>query len=253
VGAYLIGSRGTAKHALFLGLTVTLTHTAGVLALGLVTLFASHYIVPEQLYPWMSLISGVLVVGMGMVVLRQRLQGQPAFGHHEHGHTHEHGQTHEHANGGHHDHGHTHGHDHVHGHGGGDHHTHTHTHGGRSHSHLPPGAEGTPVTWRSLATLGVSGGLIPCPSALVVLLGSIALGQVGFGLVLVLAFSVGLAGALTGVGLLFLHAGRLLERRVRPGTRIGIFLRYAPVVGACVLTLAGAAIVVRALNEMRLL
>lgn len=293
VGAYLVGSRGTPRHALFLGLTVTLTHTLGVLALGLVTLFASRYVVPEQLYPWMSLISGVLVVGMGMAVLRQRLRGQPlgeglavlrqrlrrqpAFGghdhghhhghehtheHQEHGHSHEHhghghshdhghGHTHDHADGGHHGHGHH--HDHGHGHGDGDHHGHTHSHGGHSHSHLPPGAEGTPVTWRSLATLGVSGGLIPCPSALVVLLGSIALGRVGFGLVLVLAFSVGLAGALTGVGLLFLYAGRLLERRVRPGTRVGAFLRYAPVAGAFVLTLAGAAIVVRALNEMRLL
>jgi len=106
------------------------------------------------------------------------------------------------------------------------------------------------VTWRSLATLGVSGGLIPCPSALVVLLGSIALGRAGFGLVLVLAFSVGLAGALTAVGLLFLHAGRLLERRMRPGTRLGTLLRYAPIIGAGALTLAGVAIVLRALNEM---
>ncbi len=86
VGAYLVGSRGTAKHALFLGATVTATHTVGVLALGLVTLFASRYIVPEQLYPWMSLISGLLVVGMGLLVLRQRVRGGPAFGHHHHEH-----------------------------------------------------------------------------------------------------------------------------------------------------------------------
>ena len=277
VGAYLVGSRGTVRHALFLGLTVTLTHTAGVVALGLVTLFASRYIVPETLFPWMSLISGVLVVVMGLVVLRQRLQGEFAFGHHNHqhqdalDHTHEHfGHTHEYPDAEHHahdGHGHTHSHDgHTHSHDGHTHthdghghththhgHGHTHSHGGHSHSHLPPGAEGTPVTWRSLAALGVSGGLIPCPSALVVLLGSIALGRVGFGLVLVLAFSVGLAATLTGVGLLFLRAGRLLERRLRPGARIGTLLQYAPVVGACVLTLAGAAIVIRALDEMRLL
>jgi len=247
VGAYLIGSRGTARHALFLGLTVTLTHTAGVVALGLVTLFASRYILPERLFPWMSLISGVLVVGMGLVVLRQRLRGEPAVGHQSHEHTHSH-EDHDHIHS-HGDHDHTHTHDdHGHAHG-----VHTHSHGGRSHSHLPPGAEGTPVTWRSLGALGVSGGLIPCPSALVVLLGSIALGRAGFGLVLVLAFSVGLAATLTAVGLLFLHAGRLLERKLRPGARFQTFLRYAPVVGACALTLAGAAIVVRALNEMRLL
>jgi len=255
VGAYLIGSRGTARHALFLGATVTLTHTAGVVALGLLTLFASRYILPEQLYPWMSLISGVLVVGMGLLVLRQRMLGAPALGHpHGHGHEHAHGgHAHDDADGSPHthDHDHEHGHTHDRAHDHGDHHGHTHSHGGRSHSHLPPGAEGTPVTWRSLATLGVSGGLIPCPSALVVLLGAIALGRTGFGLVLVLAFSVGLAGALTAVGLLFLHAGRLLERRMRPGTRIGALLRYGPVVGAGALTLAGVAIVVRALNEMR--
>ncbi|MDQ3045132.1 MAG: high-affinity nickel-transporter, partial [Chloroflexota bacterium] len=71
VAAYLVGSRGTPRHALFLGATVTVTHTAGVLALGLITLFASRYILPEQLYPWLSLLSGVLVAGMGIVLLRQ--------------------------------------------------------------------------------------------------------------------------------------------------------------------------------------
>lgn len=85
------------------------------------------------------------------------------------------------------------------------------------------------------------------------LLGAIALGKVGFGLLLVLAFSLGLAGALTAVGLLFLYAGRFLERRLSPGSRGVALLRYAPVAGAVVLTLAGAAILVRALGETHIL
>src|SRR5437870_7078170 len=61
VGAYLVGARGTARHALFLGLVVTATHTLGVYALGLVTLTASQYIVPEQIFPWLGAASVILV------------------------------------------------------------------------------------------------------------------------------------------------------------------------------------------------
>src|SRR5215213_3321268 len=105
VGAYLVGSRGTPRHALFLGLTVTITHTAGVIALGLVILFASRTILPEQLYPWLSLLSGLLVAVLGLTILRQRLLGLPAFGHHhDHGHAHSYDRDHEHA----HDHPHPH-------------------------------------------------------------------------------------------------------------------------------------------------
>lgn len=243
VGAYLVGSRGTPRHAVFLGLTVTITHTAGVLALGMITLFASHYVVPERLYPWMSVTSGLLVIAMGLFTLRQRLRGQPAFGHRHHDHDHAHDHSHDH----HHDHDHEHDH----------HHSKlearspllVHTHGGSTHSHLPPGTDGTKVTWRTLLALGVSGGLIPCPSALVVLLGSIALGRIGFGLALVVAFSLGLAATLTGLGLVFLCAGRYLERRIRPAGRTLTVLRYAPAFGSVALTLAGVAIIVRALEQ----
>ena len=109
VGAYLVGSRGTPRHALFLGLTVTVTHTAGVLALGLLILFASQTIVPERLYPWLSLTSGLLVAVLGLTILRQRLRGLPAFGHHHHdrepshAHEHEHDHRHVHAHDGDHD------------------------------------------------------------------------------------------------------------------------------------------------------
>jgi ABC-type nickel/cobalt efflux system permease component RcnA len=238
VGAYLVGSRGTPKHALFLGLTVTITHTAGVLALGAVTLFASRFILPEHLFPWLSGLSGATVIAMGLFTLRQRLRGAPALGHHHHDHDHDHAHDHRHDPDHAHDHHHDHEHDHV----------HTHSHGGHTHSHLPPGADGQPVTWRALLALGISGGLIPCPSALLVLLGSIALGRVGFGLALVVAFSLGLAATLSALGLAFLYAGRYLERRIRPTGRTLTLLKYAPVLGSVGLTLAGAAILARALG-----
>src|SRR5262249_10563868 len=85
VAAYLVGNRGTARHAIFLGGVVTFTHTAGVFLLGIVTLFASSYIVPEKLYPWMGMISGVTIVVVGVNLFRGRLS---KYQHSEHDHPH---------------------------------------------------------------------------------------------------------------------------------------------------------------------
>ena len=109
---------------------------------------------------------------------------------------------------------------------------------------MPPEA----ITWRSLLALGVSGGLIPCPSALVVMLGAIALNRIGFGLVLVLAFSLGLAGALAAIGMLFIYAGRLFERF--PAQRR--IVQFLPVISALFVSAIGVAISIRALMEMGL-
>ena len=220
VGAYLVGSRGTARHAAFLGLTVTLTHTAGVFALGLVTLLASEYVVPEKLFPILSLISGAIVVAIGLSLFVRRLRG--FLGASSHGH-----------------HGHAHDHDHH------DDPTEPHSHGGRVHSHLPPGADGSPITWKSLLALGVSGGILPCPSALVVLLAAISLHRVGYGLLLVLAFSVGLASVLTGVGLAFVYAGRLLKST----GALNRLSKVLPIASAFVITCAGLAISYQALAQ----
>jgi nickel/cobalt exporter len=230
VGAYLVGSRGTPRHALFLGLTVTITHTAGVIALGLAILLASHTIVPEKLYPWLSLFSGLLVVILGLTILRQRVLGLAGFGHHHHGYEHDH--VHDHAR--------------LHIHAAGL----VHSHGGHTHSHLPSGGDGQRVTWRSLFALGVSGGLLPCPSALLALLGAVAVGRAGFGLMVVIAFSLGLAATLTGIGLLFLYAGRFLERRAAAGPWSGL-LRYAPAAAALAVTASGLLIVARAVVELQ--
>lgn len=232
VAAYLVGARGTARHALFLGLTTTLTHTAGVFVLGIITLFASRYILPEQLYPWLGVLSGLLVVGIGASMIWQRLrQATP----HSHDHSHDHF----------HDHSHEHPHDHS-------HHSHSHqphSHGGHSHSHLPPGSDGAPITWRSLLALGVSGGLLPCPSALVVMLGAIALQRVAFGLLLIVVFSFGLASVLTLIGILMVHAGKL----VRYVPESGRVLRLAPIASALFITLAGGGITAQALLQTGLL
>jgi len=221
VGAYLVGSRGTVSHAVFLGLVVTLTHTLGVYLLGLGTLAASAWIVPERLYPWISVLSGLLVLAVGASLATSRLAAASGHGHdHDHDHHHHH-------------HDHAHGHDHAHAHG--------HSHG---HTHLPPAD--APVTLRSLLALGVSGGLLPCPSALVVMLGAIALHRIAFGLALIVAFSVGLAGVLTGIGIALVYARGLFEKLPFDGR----MARYVPVASALVISLAGVAIVLEALRQM---
>lgn len=221
VAAYLVGTRGTPRHALALGAITTVTHTIGVFALGGVTLVLAQYVLPEQLYPWLSLISGLMVVTIGAVALRSRMRwrraqrGLPAAvsqlpepaksdspehamrAHHTHGTEHHDAHAHTSAADIHDHHGHSHGpHDHHHDHGRGGHH------------HHPPER----ITWRALVGMGASAGLIPCPSALVVLLGAIAQHQVALGLVLILSFSLGLAATLTALGLAVVWAHRATSR-----------------------------------------
>ncbi|MBV8884207.1 MAG: sulfite exporter TauE/SafE family protein, partial [Chroococcidiopsidaceae cyanobacterium CP_BM_RX_35] len=215
VGAYLVGSRSSAQHALFLGLTVTITHTAGIFALGLLALGTSQFTLTEQLYPWLSALSGVLVTAIGLNLFVSRLRST------QHRHTHEHK---------HHNHAHTHRPEEAHAH---------HDH---EHSHLPLDANDS-ITWSSLLALGISGGLLPCPSALVVLLGAIALGRIGLGLALVSAFSLGLAGVLTGIGLLLVYAKGLFERLSLHPPR----LRLLPAVSALFITLIGLGITTQTL------
>ena len=211
VGAYLVGTRGTWKHAVFLGLVVTATHTAGVYLLGAATLAASAWILPERLMPWLSIASGLLVLAVGASLVRQRLE-TALHGHHHHEH---------------------------------DHHHHDHEHGPHTHTHLP--AADTTPSLRNLVALGISGGLLPCPSALVVMLGAIALGRTAFGLALILAFSVGLAAVLTAIGLALVYARRTFDRLPIDG-RIA---RFAPVASAAIISLAGLALVVEAMLRMR--
>ena len=234
VGAYLIGSRGTARHAAFLGLTVTITHTLGVFVLGFAALYASRFIVPERLFPILSLISALLVLIMGIVLMAQRahaarqalskhpgsqrmfqpvMQAAAASGRgiliaqrgaevwHSHG-------------------------------------------GGPMHSHLPPGSAGEKITWRSLLTLGISGGLLPCPSAMVLLLAAVALNKTAYGMLLVVAFSLGLALTLTLIGMVFLYA----RNRLRPSHGASRWQQLLPILSAATITVLGIGLLFTAIK-----
>lgn len=226
VGAYLVGSKGTPKHAMFLGLTVTVTHTLGVFVLGLITLFASNYILPEKLMPFLGFVSGLLVFFIGISLFKERLfsllgwKQKPAGHdhHHDHEHDHEHGLEHSHEG------------EEPHSHGGV-----THTHGGKAHTHAVP----EKITWRNLLALGISGGLLPCPSALVLMLASISAGRIGYGLILTMAFSFGLAATLTIVGLIFLNIRNFFGKTALSNNRV---FRVLPVFSAFVIAFVGAVI-----------
>ena len=220
VAAYLVGSRGTARHAMLLGLIVTASHTAGVFLLGSVTLYASRYVVPDRLYPWLGALSGLIIAALGFYLFLARYAAPS--------HTHEHGHVH----------GHPHSHDVAHPHTHHDHHHH-----GHRHHHDHSAASGA-VPFRQLLALGVTGGIVPCPAALVVLLSAIALRRVGFGLFLIVAFSVGLAAVLIAIGLLMVHARRLMARVEGTGPMI---TRWLPLTSSAAITVLGVVIAGQAL------
>jgi ABC-type nickel/cobalt efflux system permease component RcnA len=216
VAAYLVGSRGTLKHAAFLGAMVTFTHTVSVFALGLATLFLFRFVMPEKIAQWLGVVSGLSIVTLGVWMALKRWR---AASHHSHDHDHHH----------HHDHAHSHDHTHEHTHGD---HAHHHHHEPAGHSHVPE-----EFSWTALMALGASGGLVPCESALVLLLGAIALGRVGLGLMLLLSFSAGLAMVLMAIGAIVLYAKNLLPERKRSTS--GWVFRYVPVASAAILTVVG--------------
>jgi nickel/cobalt exporter len=222
VAAYLVGSRGTLKHAAFLGAMVTFTHTVSVFLLGMATLFLFHYVVPENITRVLGAISGLSIVGIGAWMLYKRLRGTGhthSNDHHDHEHQHDHVHPHDH-----HHHDHAHHHDHP--------HDHAHEHDPHAHSHMPD-----EVSWSGLVALGASGGLVPCESALVLLLSAIALRRVGLGLLLLVSFSLGLAIVLMGIGVLVIYAKNLLPESKR--TSGNPFFRWMPVASAAVVLVLG--------------
>jgi ABC-type nickel/cobalt efflux system permease component RcnA len=217
VAAYLVGSRGTAWHAVILGSIVTVTHTAGVYILGVVTLFASRYILPERLYPWLGAISGLMIAALGLSLLLRRYAGL------DHAHDHDHAPTHMHGPGG----------------------AHIHTRGHRAHRHRAHHQRvPSTISGRELLALGVTGGIIPCPAALVVLLSALSLNRIGFGLLLIVAFSIGLAAVLIAIGILMVYAQRLMARFQGDGVLVK---RWLPLTSAAVITVFGVIIAVQAL------
>ena len=216
VAAYLVGSRGTARHAVLLGVVVTAAHTAGVYLLGALTLYASQYIVPEQLYPWLGAISGVTVAGLGIFILLRNLTGETS----EHSHS-----------------------------------------DGKNHSHwffamsrksevprsggLSQGDAEERVSLRELLALGVTGGIVPCPAALVVLLSAFSLHRIGFGLFLITSFSFGLALVLVIIGLTMVYTKRVVSR-FRMSSPV---LRYLPLLSSSFMVILGIGIAVSAFTS----
>jgi ABC-type nickel/cobalt efflux system permease component RcnA len=274
LAAYLAGRRGRPRDAVLVAGTVTFTHTGGVLVLGLI-LTVGTAVAGEQILGWLGLASGILVlaIGAGMVlaVLRGRRPGHHGHAHHGHGHAH-HGHEHHrhdrHAHGhGAHDHGeHDHsGHSHIHplanSH---PHHDHDHhDHVGSVQHFTPSGpAKGRTVqqlrSRLGLAGIGIAGGLVPSPSALIVLLAAIGLGRTGYGILLVVVYGAGMALTLTGAGLLLLAVQRRLARRGADGragqgrlvtrvTRLASGVnRATPAATAALVLLVGAGLAARA-------
>jgi nickel/cobalt exporter len=199
VAAYLVGSRGTLKHAGLLGFMVTFTHTVTVFLLGLGMLFFQRFVVAEKIVPLLGAVSGLSIVSIGLMLLYRRSKALMV------------GDSHIHSHG-----GHFHSHD---GHPvartriaelraaeGGQ--TLVHSHGGSTHSHAIDGE----ITPGSLIALGISGGMVPCPSALILMLSAIALGHPGVGLILLIGFSTGLALVLMACGTLAIYAKQLLPK-----------------------------------------
>jgi ABC-type nickel/cobalt efflux system permease component RcnA len=231
MAAYLVGERGTVRDGLLIGATVASTHTLGVLLLGL-ALTASQTFAPESVYPYLSLASGVCFLGLGVTLLvgalRRRSIGRLGV-HHHHGPG---GHVHEAAG----------GHLHTHDDDGG--HT-DHDYGpGHHHQHGPAG-EPARLSRRSLLTLGFAGGLVPTPTAVVVLLGATAIGRAWFGALLVVAYGIGMGGTLVAAGLVLARARRRFDLR-RHGERALRVAAFFPIVTAAVITASGVWLIARA-------
>ena len=258
VAAYLVGSKGRVIDAVFLGIVVTITHTFSVIVLGVVMLVAQGF-APEDIVPWLSLFSGVLIVGIGAWLLTRNMKqyyssGAESQAHgHQHPHPHDHSHAHDHSHE--HDHDHPHADDHDHGHDDHSHddshdddhgHSHddalTHSHGGRTHSHAPPERTG----FLGLLSLGISGGIVPCVDALIGLLFAISLNKLVWGLIILCAFSLGLAAVLVAIGILMVLAKPVIERF----TGEGVWLQRLPMISAAVVILLGALLVFKAFNTV---
>ncbi len=239
MAAYLIGERGTILHALALGVVVTITHVWSILALGVVSLYFTDRMTEEQFTFWTGVVSGVIIVGLGLFLLQQRytryVLAKPAGGLDAGDHGHHHML-------------HTGGVAHTHGPGDGLEHapdgTHAHSHGVFSHSHVVESKDGKPPTYKSILWLGISGGIVPCPAAFIVLMLAINLGRLALGLILILSFSIGLAAVLVGIGIAVVRASGQVRKRIGAQSRVLLAL---PVFSAALITILGIGLVVQTL------
>ncbi|GAC1695813.1 MAG: hypothetical protein NVS9B6_02030 [Candidatus Limnocylindrales bacterium] len=215
MAAYLVGTRGSARQALGLGAAVAVSHTIGVLLLSLFILGASSVIAPDRFYPYLSAVSALIILGIGLWLLRGVLLSRahaPA-----------------------HDHSHDHGHDQAHG----------HSHGPGGHDHLP-----TSVGWRGLIALGISGGIVPSASALLLLLAAVSLRRPDLGLILIVAFGIGMAVVLVGIGLVLVRAGKFADRHLGDGALIRRLSPLLPIGTTIVVLLIGIGLTVQAGQQL---
>jgi nickel/cobalt exporter len=212
MAAYMVSSGARVRQAVAVGIAVAVMHTASVLALGVAVLALESAFRPETLYPWLGLVSGLVALGLGTYLLIARIGAW--MGSRRHDLEHAHGPHHE--------------HDHAHGH---------------SHPHLA--IDGGALSRRGLMALALAGGILPAPSALIVMLGAIDAHRVVFGLTLVLAFSAGLATALIVIGL-----GALRAREAMAARLSGFWGRMVPVLSAAAIVAVGGFLSVRGLVQI---
>jgi ABC-type nickel/cobalt efflux system permease component RcnA len=228
----LVGARATFSQAAVLAASLTVAHTAGVLALGFAIILLKGTLVPETIYPWITLLSGVAVAIIGARAIQRQIQLRMPIAHaHTHAHDHSHAHEHPHEHHPHAAHAHTHDDDHG--------HPHEHSHDDEAHarSHAIPG--NAPLKFGPTVLAAMSGGVAPCPAALVVLFAAISQNVLAYGLVAIVFFSLGLAGTLTGLGIGVVRGATWL--RDRPA--FDRFVRYGPIVSAIVIASIGAIMV----------
>ena len=239
MAAYLVGAGGRVRHAVSVGVTVSLMHTASVIALGLVVLYATRVFPrPEDVYPWLGLLSGIVVIALGTAqfVARYRARRPSTGDDHENDGSHDrerelvavsgaargsegplHGvalATEE-----------------------------PHSHGGTQHVHSAP--DGAVLSRKGLTALALAGGILPSPTAVVVLVAGVAIHRVPFALGLIVAFSIGLAVALIVIGVMALGARDLVSRKM--SSRVG---RLLPLVSAVAIAGVGAFLVIRSISQL---
>lgn len=229
VAAYLVGERGTMKHALVLGLTTTIAHTGSVIVLAAMLWWFYGSQVPQSAQGWLQFAGGLLIFFVGLWLLTRRLAGKADHVHFGAGHHHHHGNGHHHH---HHHHGdHVHGPDCDHSHSHAHEHAHDHSHE-HTHQHIPsPESAG----WMRVILLGIGGGLVPCWDAVMLLFLAISFGRLAFAIPLLIAFSVGLAGVLVLLGIAVVLAHRSGGKKY--GERR--WFRALPIVSAALLVMMG--------------
>lgn len=235
VAAYLIGSKGRKIDAVILGGIVTFTHTFSIILLAIAVKLTSNRITltEESLHGYLGTVAGLMIFSIGMWMLVQRIRGREPFHFHSHDASHAHTHPHQHSpdkNHDHHNHDH-HNHDHDHQHA---HDSDNHTHGGKRASY-----------WQ-LCLLGISGGIVPCPAAIAILLASMAGGRLEEGLTYVLLFSLGLAAVLIAIGLIVVGAGKLTSRFLDAKK----FARKISIVSAALITLIGGGTIIGSIRHL---